>query len=219
MDVKKFWVTEFEDEESKKGAAARIFGTFLENNQPLQVNAKTEYVQKDRLSLQALDSFLFENVYGEIYSMLHLLYQQFESDDLYKFMIEELTMGDDGRDNLNSLNAMNAGGSIYPLRAYHTALERLSLALDSFESFYEDGLVSKRSSINRRRLLRRAVHNFCEQRLQMDFSDSRKTQSVMTDASGMSGMTPNYRLSVISNSSQSNTSVSTIRRKDALDYL
>jgi hypothetical protein len=115
LDVKKYWEAEFDDEEARKGAAARIFGTFLENNQPLQVNAKTEYVQKDRKTLASLDESLFASVYREIYSMLHLLYQQFETDEIYKNMVSELTMGDNSRDSLTSFSAVNAGGSIYPL--------------------------------------------------------------------------------------------------------
>ena len=179
------------------------------------MNAKTEYVQKDRQSLLSLDGSLFDEVYNEILSMLHLLYQRFQGDELYKCMLTELTMGENSRDSLASFSAMNVGGSIYPLRAYHTILERLSYALDNFESFYEDGLVSKRNSINRRRLLRRSVHNFCEQRLQMDFSDSRVTNSMLTDSSNA---TLNPRLSVLSNASESNASIASLRRKDALDF-
>ena len=215
MNVKKFWDTNFESEDVKKGAAARIFGTFLENNQPLQVNAKTEYVQKDRQMLNSLDDSLFESVYNEIYSMLHLLYQQFESDELYKLMIDELTMNENSRDSLTSVSSMSASGSIYPLRAYHNILNRISYALDNFESFYEDGLVSKRSSVNRRRLLRRWCHNFCEERLQMDFPDNRGRQSLLTDASSV---TPNHRFSALSNTSETNASMVSLRRKDALDY-
>ncbi len=215
MDVKKYWEAEFDDEEARKGAAARIFGTFLENNQPLQVNAKTEYVQKDRKTLASLDESLFASVYREIYSMLHLLYQQFETDEIYKNMVSELTMGDNSRDSLTSFSAVNAGGSIYPHRANHTVLDRISFALDNFESFYENGLVSKRSSVNRRRLLRRWVHSFCEQRLQMNFPDNRVNQSTLTETSNA---TPNPRLSALSNASETNASTASIRRKDALDF-
>lgn len=216
MEVNKFRETAFESEEERRCAAARIFSTYLENNQPLQVNAKTEYVKKDRQTLINMDCCLFENAYNEIFSMMHSLYQQFETDELYHCMVAELTVNENSHDNLARLSAMNASGSIYPLRAYHLILERISYALDNFENFYEAGLVSKRSSINRRRLLRRAIHNFCEQRLQMDFPDSRIIQSMLTESSET---TRNYRLSVLSNTSQSNGSIASLRRKDALDLL
>ena len=198
-------------------AATRIFTTFMEPNQPMQINTKAEYLQLDREALAELRSDLFEKSYQEIYSMLSVLYNQFETDEIYQIMVSELTVSDNSREGLSQNKTMTAYGSIYPLRAYHTVLDRVSFALDSVESFYEVALVSKRSSVHRRRILRRAVHNFCEQHLQMDFSDNRVTQSMLTEVSTASDHRASL-LSTISNTTQSNASMSSLRRKDALDF-
>lgn len=189
----------------------------MEPNQPMQINTKAEYMQHDREALADLKPDLFEKSYQDIYSMLNMLYNQFENDELYQIMVSELTVSDNSREGLPQNKAMTAYGSIYPLRAYHAVLDRISYALDSVESFYEAGIVSKRSSVHRRRILRRAVHNFCEQHLQMDFSDNRVTQSMITEASTATDHRASL-LSTLSNATQSNASMSSLRRKDALDF-
>lgn len=231
LEVEKFKEIKFENFETKKSFAQRIFNTFMENGLPMQINVKKAIIEEAREKLERgseCNDFgqLFDPAYEDIYGMLMNVYNDFEKSDFYTNMMNDLTSPETEKvhDNLaidaSSSNA-NCCGSIYPMKAYYNALDSITYSVGCMEKIYDEQIASKRISINRNRQIRRMITSFCEQRLKMDFPESSMNlrQSLLTEAEGNSSISGNQRSSIVSNlSALTNTSQSnSVKRKDELD--
>lgn len=209
----------------------------MENGLPMQINTNKKNIEHAREKLansKLMDDLddLFCPSFVDIYSMLINVYAEFEKSDFYVQMIADLTTGDvsdKSRDNLSidSNNSTLGCGSIYPMKAYYTALDSITYTVGCMERIYDEQIASKRVSINRHRIIRRMIVGFCEQRLKIDFPESNINlrQSLLTEPDTASS-SENQRSSIISNVStalsnisQSNSTTHSIigRRKDELD--
>lgn len=227
MEVEKYSETEFDNFESKKSFAQRIFNTFMENGLPMQININTKIIEEARQDLKSSQNLdkLFCPAFEDIYSMLNNVYADFEKNEFYNQMISDLTIAEPEKshDNL-SIDQSNSCscGSIYPMKSYYNALDSITYTVGCMEKIFDEKIATKRISVNRHRLIRRMIVGYCEQRLKMDFPESTLDlrQSLLTDTSS----SVNHRASVISNLSglsnisQSN-SISSFKgkRKDELD--
>lgn len=231
MEVEKFAETEFENCESKKAFAQRIFNTFIENGVPLQINTDNKNIEaarnqiKSATKIEDLDD-LFTSTYLDIYSMLINVYAEFEKNDFFIQMISDLTTLETEKlkDGISEDSCSScSGGSIYSMKAYYNALDSISFTIGSMEKLFDDEITSKRMSTNRHRLIRRLIVCFCESRLKMDFPESSMAmrQTLLADPDcepidPRSSIISN--LSAFSNCSQSNSlSVVVGKRKDELD--
>lgn len=233
MEVEKFLETKFESFESKKAFAQRVFNTFMENGLPLQINTNNQNIEAVREQLKSakhsedLDG-LFSTSYIDIYSMLIHVYADFEKNDFFVHMTSDLTTSEaeKQRDSLSDDPFSSCTcGSIYPMKAYYTALDSITYNIGNMEKIFDNQIISKRMSVNRHRLIRRLIVGFCEQRLKMDFPESTMTmrQSLLTDPGSSEPVNPRSsiisNLSILSNCSQSNSSTTSLvgKRKDELD--
>lgn len=240
LEVEKYDETRFETEEARKLAVIRIFNTFMEDGLPMQINTKKENIETVRDCLRnnnntyKLDT-IFQPSYTDIYSMLMGLYTEFEKHEYYLVMMSDLNISDcvsNPRDELSSsidsTPSLNINcGSIYPVKAYYCALDRISYIVGCMGNLYHGTIPEKRVSINRHNIIRRMIALFCEQRLQLEFHNDSFTlrQSLLTNDERVTlPLDNNPRASIISstsslsNFSQSNaSSLSVGRRKDELD--
>ncbi len=203
----------------------------------MQINTNKkniEYAREKLAKSKLMDDLddLFCHSFVDIYSMLINVFAEFEKSDFYVQMIADLTTGDvsdKSRDSLSvDSNISTLGcGSIYPMKAYYTALDSITYTVGCMERIYDEQIASKRVSINRHRIIRRMIVSFCEQRLKIDFPESNMNlrQSLLTEPDTYSSP-ENQRSSIISNVStalsnisQSNSTTHSIigRRKDELD--
>ena len=206
----------------------------MENGLPMQINTKNAIIEEARKKLDKCSEckdfdLLFNPDHLDIYSMLVNVYNDFEKSDFYIQMTNDLTTSEaeKTRDNLtigsptSSSSSSNCAGSIYPLKAYYTALDSISFSVGCMEKIFDEKIASKRVSINRNRQIRRMIASFCEHRLKMDFPESTLNlrQSLLTDPDANTSVSGNPRSSIISNlSALSNTSQSnSVKRKDELD--
>lgn len=229
LEVEKFKETKFDRLESKKTFAQRIFNTFMENNLPMQINTNKVIIEEAREKLNQCKEcrdfdHLFNPAYSDIYAMLMSVYTEFERSDFYLQMLSDLTAPENekARDNLSlDQNNSNCCASIYPMKAYYSALDSITYSVGCMEKIYDEQIASKRVSINRNRQIRRMIVTFCEKRLKMDFPESTLNlrQSLLTDPEATASISDNHRASIISNvSALSNVSQSnSVKRKDELD--
>lgn len=223
--MEKFKETEFDNFEAKKSFAQRIFNTFMENGLPMQINTNKKVIEEARKELESnnLDG-MFCAAYEDIYSMLTNVYADFEKNAFYTQMISDLTTAepDKSRDNLSvdSGNSSCSCGSIYPMKAYYSALDLITYTVGSMEKVFDERIASKRVSVNRHRLIRRMIVVFCEQRLKIDFPESTldMRQSLLTESETNPRASIISNISALSNISQGNSNESVKRkRKDELD--
>lgn len=231
--MEKYKETKYESFENQRMSAQRIFNTFMENGIAMQINTKKEIIEAVREAL--MDSTeekdcllkLFCPAYMDIYSMLVNVYADFEKNEIHKQMLADLSAAGESHDAFAMESSNSSARSIYPQKAYYTALDLISASIGSMEKIYDDQIASKRISINRHRQTKRLIVSFCEKRLKLDFPESSLDlrQSLLTDISE-SIQTANNRaslisnLSVLSNASQSNSNSSNSigrKRKDELD--
>lgn len=232
MEVEKFYETKFESFDSKKTFAQRIFNTFMENGLPMQININTKIIEEARQELQSsqtqnLDN-TFSSAFEDIYSMLINVYSDFEKTELFNQMISDLTTSAESEkfhDNL-SIDQSNSSscscGSIYPMKAYYSALDSITYTVGCMEKIFDEKIASKRISVSRHHQIRRMIVGYCEKRLKMDFPESSLDlrQSLLTDASSSNNQRASItsNLSGLSNISQSNSVKSfKSKRKDELD--
>lgn len=191
----------------------------------MQVNVSSRILEDIRRDLDSAPAMLFDTALSEIYSMLVPLYDQFRNSPHHQLMLADLrnceTSGARPRD-YNAPGTSGLGcGSIYPVKAYCSVVDRITMALSSFECIYEEGITSKRVSINRQRQIARMIHVFCSERLQLDFDSAKllQRQSVLTDMTASSNVRSSVlsTTSTISNTTQSNAE-DTVRRKDELEF-
>lgn len=202
----------------------------MENGLPMQINTKKQIIEAARNDLDNNENLdkVFCPSFIDIFSMLLNVYSEFESGELYNQMIIDLTTNDSSnKEDVLSVqskssfsNNLLSCGSIYPMKAYYSALDRITYAISSMEKIYDDQIVSKRISINRHRIIRKMIINFCTQRLKLEFpeSDMNLRQSLLTDTDASS---VTNRTSILSNISQSNSHSSDSnvgRRKDELEF-
>lgn len=230
MEVEKYKETKFDSLEAKKLCAQRIFNTFMENGLPMQINTKKQIIDAARTDLKNNENLdtIFNPTFIDIFSMLLNVYSEFEYGEFYNQMIADLTTVDSSnkdifsfRSKSNLSNNLLSCGSIYPMKAYYSALDRITYAIGSMEKIYDDKIVSNRVSINRYRIIRRMIINFCAQRLKLEFPESEMNlrQSLLTDTD-TDASSVNNRISILSNTSQSNSNSSASnvgRRKDELE--
>lgn len=234
LEVEKFKDTKFDTFETKKSFAQRIFNGYMENGIPMQINTNKKNIEdaRDKLAnCKTLTDFdeIFCPAFIDIYSMLLNVYADFERSDFYTQMMTDLTTGDAADKAHDSLliDSKCGSGSIYPMKAYYSALDSITYTVGCMERIFDERIASKRVSINRHRIIRRMIVSFCEQRLKMDFPESTLNlrQSLLTDPEETSASTVNQRSSIISNISamsnisQSNSSNASVigKRKDELD--
>ena len=230
MEVEKYKETKFESEEAKKLCAQRIFNTFMENGLPMQINTKKQIIDAARNDLDNNENLdkVFHPTFIDIFAMLLNVYSDFKNSEFYTQMIADLTTIDSSnkedvlsvQSKSNFSNNLLSCGSIYPMKAYYNALDRISQAISSMEKIYDDQIVSKRISISRHQIIRRMMINLCKQRLKLEFPESEINlrQSLLTDTDASSSVT--NRTSILSNISQSNSHLSASnigRRKDELE--
>lgn len=201
----------------------------MENGLPMQINVNKKIIEDAREAIKCPNPKNFDEIftpaYQDIYSMLTNVYNDFENNEFYCHMISNLTSESESRDylSMDQSTSSSYGGSIYPMKAYYSALDSITYTVGCMEKVYDDQIASKRTSVNRHRLIRRMIVGFCEQRLKMDFPESTLNlrQSLLTDPGSDSVNTRASiisNLSVLSNISQSNSVGSVkVKRKDALD--
>lgn len=232
MEAEKYNETKFDSLEAKKIYAQRIFNTFMENGLPMQINTKKQIIEEARNDLKNGENLdkIFRSTFMDIFSMLLTVYTEFEHGEFYNQMITDLTTVDSTNkqdilsigSNSNFPNNLMTCGSIYPMKAYYNALDRITYAVGNIEKIFDEQMVSKRVFMNRHRTIRRMIINFCEQRLKLEFPESQMNlrQSLLTDTEKSSVNSRNSILSTLSNISQSNSNSSGSnvgRRKDELE--
>lgn len=197
----------------------------MENGLPMQINTNTKIIETTRndLKSQNLDE-IFCAAYDDIYSMLIHVYSDFEKSEFYNQMISDLTTAEHEKSHENlSVDQTISCGSIYPMKSYYCALDSITYTVGCMEKIFDENIASKRVSVNRHRLIRRMIIEYCEKRLKMDFPESALNlrQSLLIDTESPS---VNPRASILSNVSASSNisqsnSVASLKgkRKDELD--